>query len=91
MINYKTDDIDSKLKEHAPIHGFFDNTGGPAAAIIKSHMSDGGRVSKVGNIGGGKKIIHSFFTPLNLLKDLFMQTFGVAAHVMDIFTLLSSR
>jgi len=53
MINYKTDDIDSKLREHAPIHGFYDNTGGSAAILLKSHMSDGGHVSKVGMIAGG--------------------------------------
>ena len=53
MINYKTDDIENILKDHAPIHGFYDNTGGPAASVTKSLMLDGGRVSKIGSIGGG--------------------------------------
>lgn len=52
MLNYKSENLEKSLAELAPFHGFFDNTGGPAAKLIKALLVDGANVAKVGNIGG---------------------------------------
>lgn len=36
----------------SPVDCFFDCTGGPAASIVKAAMVDGGKVAKVGSLGG---------------------------------------
>ena len=51
-LNYKSTTLDDELKALAPFHYFYDNTGGPAASLIKALMVDGGKVAKVGSIGG---------------------------------------
>ena len=51
-LNYKSATLEAELKALAPFHCFYDNTGGPAASSIKALMVDGGRVAKVGSIGG---------------------------------------
>lgn len=52
MLNYKSDDLAAQLAVHGPFHGFYDNTGGPAAVLIKALLVDGAPVAKVGSIGG---------------------------------------
>ena len=52
MLNYKSATLQEDLKKLAPFHGFYDNTGGPAATYIKELLVDGAPVAKVGSIGG---------------------------------------
>lgn len=52
MLNYKSKTLGADLASLAPFHGFYDNTGGPAAKIIKTLLVDGAPVAKVGSIGG---------------------------------------
>ncbi len=51
-INYKTDDIDAKLKEYAPkgVHIFYDNVGGPILDIALANLAQGARVTICGAI-----------------------------------------
>ncbi len=52
MLNYKSATLADDLAALAPFHAFYDNTGGPAAVLIKALLVDGARVAKVGAIGG---------------------------------------
>ena len=52
MLNYKSATLQEDLEKLGPFHGFYDNTGGPAAITIKSLMVDGAPLAKVGSIGG---------------------------------------
>lgn len=52
MLNYKSSSLAEDLANLAPFHAFFDNTGGPAALLIKALLVDGSPVAKVGSIGG---------------------------------------
>ncbi|XP_041978233.1 prostaglandin reductase 1-like isoform X1 [Aricia agestis] len=51
-INYKTEDINSALKEAAPkgVDCYFDNVGGEISSIVMGQMNDFGRVSVCGSI-----------------------------------------
>jgi NADPH-dependent curcumin reductase CurA len=51
-INYRTDDIAAKLKEHCPkgVDVFFDNTGGPVLDAVLGRIANGGRVVLCGAI-----------------------------------------
>lgn len=51
-INYRTDDIAAKLKEHCPkgVDVFFDNTGGPVLDAVLGRVANGGRVVLCGAI-----------------------------------------
>lgn len=50
----ESDRLAAQLAAHCGggVHCFLDCTGGPAAACVKALMVDGGRVAKVGNLGG---------------------------------------
>jgi len=52
MLNYKSGTLAADLKALAPFHAFYDNTGGPAAKLIKALLVDAAPVAKVGSIGG---------------------------------------
>jgi NADPH-dependent curcumin reductase CurA len=51
-INYKTDDLAAKIKEHCPkgVDVFFDNTGGPVLDAVLGRIATGGRVVLCGSI-----------------------------------------
>jgi NADPH-dependent curcumin reductase CurA len=51
-INYRTDDLAAKLKEHCPkgVDVFFDNTGGPVLDAVLGRIANGGRVVLCGAI-----------------------------------------
>lgn len=51
-INYKTDDLHAKLKEHCPdgVDIYFENVGGDITDTVFSHMNKGGRVPVCGLI-----------------------------------------
>ena len=42
----------------SPVDCFFDCTGGPAASVVQAAMGDGGKVAKVGSLGGGDSSEH---------------------------------
>ena len=52
MLNYKSATLEADLNKLKPFHGFYDNTGGPAATLIKALLEDNSPVAKVGAIGG---------------------------------------
>jgi NADPH-dependent curcumin reductase CurA len=51
-INYRTDDLAAKIKEHCPkgVDVFFDNTGGPVLDAVLGRIANGGRVVLCGAI-----------------------------------------
>lgn len=67
-INYKTEDIDQKLKEYAPegIHIFYDNVGGPTLDMALLNLAHGARVVICGFISqyNSKEI----YGPKNYMK-----------------------
>ncbi|XP_050501409.1 prostaglandin reductase 1-like [Diabrotica virgifera virgifera] len=52
FINYKKDDLRSKIKEFAPYDCYFDNVGGEISSMIMLYMSLFGRISVCGAISG---------------------------------------
>lgn len=55
MLNYKSETLREDLTKLGPFHGFYDNTGGPAAILIKELLIDNAPVAKVGAIGGASE------------------------------------
>lgn len=53
-IDYKSEDIDAKLKEYAPngINGYYDNVGGDATEAVLMNAANGLRIALCGSISG---------------------------------------
>lgn len=53
-IDYKSEDINAKLKEYAPdgINGYFDNVGGDATEAVLMNAANGLRIALCGSISG---------------------------------------
>lgn len=68
-INYKTDDIDAKLKEYAPdgVHIFYDNVGGPILDIALANLAQGARVTICGAISQYNDMAN-IYGPKNYMK-----------------------
>lgn len=53
-IDYKSENINAKLKEYAPdgINGYFDNVGGDATEAVLMNAANGLRIALCGSISG---------------------------------------
>lgn len=58
MLNYKSPTLADDIAKLGPVHGFYDNTGGSTAKLIKEVMVDNAPVANVGNIGGDSSSAH---------------------------------
>ncbi|KAA1244950.1 NADP-dependent oxidoreductase [Aquimarina sp. RZ0] len=69
VINYKTEDIDEKLKEYAPegIHIYYDNVGGPTLDIALANLAKGARVVICGAISQYNNM-NNIYGPKNYMK-----------------------
>ncbi len=69
VINYKTEDIDEKLKAYAPdgIHIYFDNVGGPTLDIALANLARGARVVICGAISQYNNMAN-MYGPKNYMK-----------------------
>lgn len=67
-INYKTEDVDQKLKEYCPkgVHLFYDNVGGPLLDIVLKNLAKGARVVICGAISQYNK--KEIYGPKNYMK-----------------------
>lgn len=89
-IDYKNDDIEAKVREHAPggINVFYDNTGGPSLDAALINMAEGARIAICGGISTGYNSWTVDDGPRNymytILKGARMQGFLVL-HYMDQF------
>ncbi|CAG9860430.1 unnamed protein product [Phyllotreta striolata] len=80
FINYKTDNVDEKLREYAPegIDCYFDNVGGAVSSSVILQMNKYGRVSVCGAISGYNEQVRakSIFKSV-ISKQLVMEGFLV--------------
>lgn len=92
-INYKSDDLDAQLAQHAPqgIDIFFENTGGPIQNLIFERMNPHGRVVVCGLIADyGKEIPNPGPSWLNVIKRrVTIQGFTMPDHFGDVPSLLA--
>ncbi len=67
-INYKTEDVDQKLKEYCPegVSVFYDNVGGPLLDTVLANLARGARVVICGAISQYNQA--SFYGPKNYMK-----------------------
>ncbi|XP_050303017.1 prostaglandin reductase 1-like [Anthonomus grandis grandis] len=79
FINYKTDDIDKKLREYAPggVELYFDNVGGEVTTQVLKNMKTFGRISACGSIADYNEQIPkaSMIQPAMVFNQLMMQGF----------------
>lgn len=92
-INYKSDDLDAQLAQHAPqgIDIFFENTGGPIQNLIFERINPHGRVVVCGLIADYSKEVPSPGPSwLNVIKRrVTIQGFTMPDHFGDVPKLLA--
>ncbi|NET37623.1 MAG: NADP-dependent oxidoreductase [Cyanothece sp. SIO1E1] len=82
-INYKTEDVQAALKQHAPdgIHVFYDNVGGPLLDTAMGHLARGARVVICGAIS--QYNASEMYGPKNYMKIVTARGYITGIIVFD--------